>query len=181
MPHSEIHGSRPILGSPWLIAEYHVLHRLLLPRHPPNALLALDLTRKEQGPSRIKALLSRSGRWFGAGTWLVYLTWIASRMRGRTPRTGPAGHAHAERVSFMLCGRTARPDPLARPARKTDVCISLHDVNAACPAPLRAPAGDASDWTVKQSRDCFTVESYPSTTPHPRPGRAPASRRLGGA
>ena len=49
LPHSEIPGSKPILGSPGLIAEYHVLHRLLLPRHPPNALLALDLIQKKQG------------------------------------------------------------------------------------------------------------------------------------
>ena len=47
-PHSEIHGSKLILSSPWLIAEYHVFHRLLLPRHPPNALLALDLIQKEK-------------------------------------------------------------------------------------------------------------------------------------
>jgi len=46
LPHSEICGSKPILGSPQLIAEYHVLHRLLLPRHSPNALFALDLIRK---------------------------------------------------------------------------------------------------------------------------------------
>ncbi len=49
MPHSEIHGSKLILSSPWHIAEYHVLHRLLLPRHPPNALLALDLIQKKTG------------------------------------------------------------------------------------------------------------------------------------
>ena len=49
-PHSDIHGSKPIPGSPWLNAGYHVLHRLLLPRHPPNALFALDLIQKEQGP-----------------------------------------------------------------------------------------------------------------------------------
>ena len=48
LPHSDIQGSKPILSSPWLIAEYHVLHRLLLPRHPPNALLALDLIQKKQ-------------------------------------------------------------------------------------------------------------------------------------
>ena len=48
-PHSEIPGSKLILSSPRLIAEYHVLHRLLLPRHPPNALLALDLIQKKQG------------------------------------------------------------------------------------------------------------------------------------
>ena len=49
LPHSEIPGSKLILSSPGLIAEYHVLHRLLLPRHSPNALLALDLIQKEQG------------------------------------------------------------------------------------------------------------------------------------
>ena len=48
LPHSEIQGSKPITGSPWLIAGYHVLHRLLLPRHPPNALFALDLIQKKQ-------------------------------------------------------------------------------------------------------------------------------------
>ena len=51
-PHSDIHGSKPIPGSPWLNAGYHVLHRLLLPRHPPNALFALDLIQEEQGPSQ---------------------------------------------------------------------------------------------------------------------------------
>ena len=51
-PHSDIHGSKPIPGSPWLNAGYHVLHRLLLPRHPPNALFALDLIQKEQGQGR---------------------------------------------------------------------------------------------------------------------------------
>ena len=58
LPHSEIHGSRPVHGSPWLIAVYHVLHRLLLPRHPPNALFALDPIRKEQGCIR-RAPLAR--------------------------------------------------------------------------------------------------------------------------
>ena len=55
-PHSEIHGSKPIPGSPWLIAGYRVLHRLLLPRHPPNALIALDLTRKKKDPASLRRL-----------------------------------------------------------------------------------------------------------------------------
>ena len=38
LPHSEIHGSAPVCGSPWLIAAYHVLLRLFVPRHPPYAL-----------------------------------------------------------------------------------------------------------------------------------------------
>ena len=41
-PHSEIHGSKPVRGSPWLIAAYHVLHRLSAPRHPPDTLMTLD-------------------------------------------------------------------------------------------------------------------------------------------
>ncbi len=41
-PHSEIHGLTPARGSPWLIAACHVLHRLSVPRHPPDALKTLD-------------------------------------------------------------------------------------------------------------------------------------------
>ena len=44
LPHSDIHGSTPARGSPWLFAACHVLHRLLVPRHPPNALLMLEST-----------------------------------------------------------------------------------------------------------------------------------------
>jgi hypothetical protein len=43
LPHSDIHGSKPARGSPWLFAACHVLHRLLVPRHPPNALLLLEV------------------------------------------------------------------------------------------------------------------------------------------
>jgi hypothetical protein len=43
LPHSDTHGSTPARGSPWLFAACHVLHRLLVPRHPPNALLILVL------------------------------------------------------------------------------------------------------------------------------------------
>ena len=40
-PHSEICGSRDMCSSPQLFAAYHVFHRLLVPRHPPCALLSL--------------------------------------------------------------------------------------------------------------------------------------------
>ena len=41
-PHSEIHGSKLICSSPWLIAACRVLHRLLMPRHSPCALIRLN-------------------------------------------------------------------------------------------------------------------------------------------
>ena len=40
-PHSEIPGSKLAYSSPRLIAVYRVLHRLLVPRHPPCALYSL--------------------------------------------------------------------------------------------------------------------------------------------
>ena len=40
-PHSEIAGSMDICSSPTLIAAYHVFLRLLVPRHPPCALISL--------------------------------------------------------------------------------------------------------------------------------------------
>ena len=40
-PHSDISGSMPMCGSPKLIAACHVLHRFLMPRHSPCALISL--------------------------------------------------------------------------------------------------------------------------------------------
>ena len=44
-PHSDISGSKLICSSPKLFAAYHVLHRLLMPRHSPCALLCLTYRR----------------------------------------------------------------------------------------------------------------------------------------
>lgn len=101
-PHSDIHGSKPIPGSPWLNAGYHVLHRLLLPRHPPNALFALDLIQKEQGRdqpdrpsgcgplgrSRVsKAVLTRITGWFARQCLLVSVLDLEQyRLAGSNPR-----------------------------------------------------------------------------------------------
>ena len=49
-------GQRLFSASPWLIAAVHVLHRLLVPRHPPRALHILTVIsrspRKQPGVSR---------------------------------------------------------------------------------------------------------------------------------
>ena len=41
LPHSEICGSQDICSLPQLFAACHVFHRLLVPRHPPCALICL--------------------------------------------------------------------------------------------------------------------------------------------
>ena len=42
-PHSEIDGSSDECSSPSLIAAFHVLHRLEVPRHSPYALSSLTI------------------------------------------------------------------------------------------------------------------------------------------
>ena len=49
LPHSEIPGSTIARISPGLIAACHVLHRLSVPRHPPDALIALERLTQRQG------------------------------------------------------------------------------------------------------------------------------------
>ena len=43
-PHSEIYGSKVARTSPQLFAACYVLHRLSVPRHPPDALLMLEIS-----------------------------------------------------------------------------------------------------------------------------------------
>ena len=55
LPHSEIPGSQSARLSPGLFAACHVLHRLSVPRHPPDALLILAFrreTRRNPDPAR---------------------------------------------------------------------------------------------------------------------------------
>ena len=61
-PHSEIPGSKPACGSPRLIAACHVLHRLLLPRHPPCALSSLTTKFTQHTQSAFGIRLSPSAK-----------------------------------------------------------------------------------------------------------------------
>ncbi len=125
-PHSEITGSKPIPGSPVLIAGYHVLHRLLLPRHPPNALLALDPTRKERGTS---ARLPDRKQYYPGHAPLVQRAWPVSvldleRYRFRA-EPGELRHSAAPRYrSFLsLNDVKSRPEPDGQASRR-DACRS---------------------------------------------------------
>ena len=57
-PHSEISGSTVICTYPKLIAACHVLHRLLMPRHSPCALISLTyfLLKKKVGKENFNGL-----------------------------------------------------------------------------------------------------------------------------
>jgi hypothetical protein len=128
LPHSDIHGSKPVPGSPWLNAGYHVLHRLLLPRHPPNALFALDLIQKEQGqglpPNPIflsvkSCILTHvATRWFAKVTTVSVLDLEqyrsiqpAMRMQHRADPMRPySGAPNDTDVSLSIRCQFTRPD-----------------------------------------------------------------------
>src|SRR5258708_3784265 len=65
LPHSDIHGSKPARGSPWLFAACHVLHRLLVPRHPPNALIILRSSGQNQSSASQSPVVRNSSRPIG--------------------------------------------------------------------------------------------------------------------
>ena len=57
-PHSDISGSMDICSSPKLFAAYHVFHRLLVPRHPPCALISITNLILETGCSNIHTCIA---------------------------------------------------------------------------------------------------------------------------
>ena len=96
LPHSDIHGSTPARGSPWLFAACHVFHRLLVPRHPPNALLMLEST------GRIPKNASKP-----SCTGTIHTPFPRSR--------GPTRHVIPDTTHFELSLHT-RDQPASRPA-----------------------------------------------------------------
>ncbi len=62
-PHSDIPGSKPIGGSSGLNAAYHVLHRLSVPRHPPNALNLLHAS-----PPHAVTKITKDTTWWAIST-----------------------------------------------------------------------------------------------------------------
>ena len=65
-PHSDISGSMDICSSPKLFAAYHVFHRLLVPRHPPCALISLtSLTSAFTFGLKVYSV-TLSGLWFSS-------------------------------------------------------------------------------------------------------------------
>jgi hypothetical protein len=62
-PHSEICGSKGARPSPQLIAACHVLHRLSVPRHPPDALKRLiSASSTREAPRTVASALTQDTR-----------------------------------------------------------------------------------------------------------------------
>ena len=137
-PHSEICGSRPIRGSPQLIAAYHVLHRLSTPRHPPNALLILDRSRlRRPTPNTTVTPLARS------------LDCKADHPPKRITQLIPSQHYRTFRAG------PSRIDPRGSPPgfpTERPVAHMFHDV--------QHPYGTATRYRVPSSELCLSTPSH---------------------
>ena len=85
-PHSGIPGSKPARGSPGLIAACHALHRLLAPRHPPDALAFPRPAPATTAPFGARPRLCRLGK---ASTYKKHTHALARAPDGREGGRAP--------------------------------------------------------------------------------------------
>src|SRR4051794_13344124 len=127
-PHSEILGSKLVRSSPRLIAAYHVLHRLSAPRHPPNALKALDHSH-DRCPPRPDPRI-RSGLTLIRKTWPEPLgpshyACRTHRIKGAVTPSLVAGRCPA----YPICSLFTMSNPRRRALRPRANCSLTPDMS----------------------------------------------------
>ena len=140
LPHSDIHGSKPARGSPWLFAACHVLRRLLVPRHPPNALLMLvRLARKPEPDTPTPIPFGRSNRYSTLSIRHTTASWA--------PRT-----ARADPRCPTIASDRSRPD------RGTPCCEHGRSVRlTAKPREYGKPLGPILSRARRRTKTRFTL------------------------
>jgi hypothetical protein len=96
-PHSEIPGSTVAHTSPGLIAACHVLHRLCMPRHPPNALTSRLSVHTTSGSAPARDRRSRGGSLSQLRYPVRTRTRPAGGPLGDHPRAGPGRTAASKK------------------------------------------------------------------------------------
>jgi hypothetical protein len=131
-PHSDIHGSKLESSSPWHFAGFRVLHRLLVPRHPPCALCSLtcfDVSRRRR--SRKPPSDGSSSRFLSSPRTLLAPTpqlYAAPRERSSPLWSRPLGvlpadslrascDAHRRKLCYSVQPLITCCSPLSRGAR----------------------------------------------------------------
>jgi hypothetical protein len=101
-------GQRLFSASPRLIAAVHVLHRLLVPRHPPHALSILTVIR----PDGLRRPCVHDSRPCGRPAWIDNsILWpycAVFKVRREAPEHCPTGSAGLSKLNSM---RARRPLP----------------------------------------------------------------------
>ncbi len=174
-PHSEIRGSKAARASPRLIATCYVLHRLSVPRHPPNALNSLD---PKQPVSRPAASAHSALHNLDLTNHKSFIT--------STPRTQPR-RRHAGTKFKSIQPRTP-PDrspekPKAKRPRKTTCGQSMHPINNVKQQTHRPrPIGNSNARYLSRNPRLPRLRQIPASNPSIKSRhQIPAAPRHGGA
>jgi len=147
LPHSEISGSPGARPSPELFAACHVLHRLSVPRHPPDALLVLAHAQPQGRAAR--GQMSDAGCQMSDGfepTRPAYRCIDHSRSRPLSWSLRKFAPTRATALAYLHTHARARP--IGRPGPKGPVGPSCHarftvttrfTMSKTSPAPPPAP------------------------------------------
>ena len=194
LPHSDIHGSKPARGSPWLFAACHVLHRLLVPRHPPNALIALH-TRSARPRTNRSATMHRNHRRHGTQSSKLHSSVLRKDQTTKTTRC--VRQNACARQSYQLstysnasehCRIVRLDDPWPRQPRSLPVrqTTRQHDgptLPRSKPAPPRQPNHNRAVLRAqKRTRTRFTTQKNNAARPQPgsKHGMTSPPHALGG-
>ena len=136
-PHSEICGSKGARPSPQLIAACHVLHRLSVPRHPPDALRRLiSASSTREAPRTVASAL----------TWTLVA--VHRRLSPQPEQSSP-------------CTRRGEP-----PRAKTAIVPSSHSLhNVQYPRPPERPATAPSGTAISVFSRSSSRSAHPLLTP----------------
>ena len=201
-PHSEIQGSKPVRGSPRLIAAYHVLHRLSAPRHPPDTLMTLDrshyrcpLGESENSPGEPES----SPHWHRREVQLTELNpktfaskHVRDGMRSSFPSPSPALrdpscdgqatglHRPFGPGRFGLLTQASRPTPKAGHIHSSQ-CRTTRSASKASDAPTGSPVANSlgADESLARRKawlEGWAVSIGPSLDPARRRGGARRDR-----
>ena len=116
-------NQRPVIGSPRLIADSHVLHRLLMPRHPPCALNNLHTIKKNKNlKSAIKPTQSQfnansrrcSRPLYSSQTTTHNTTTTQTKTSASSPRQAKTGTTHTCYPKTQQCA-SSNPKPTFHP------------------------------------------------------------------
>jgi hypothetical protein len=126
LPHSDMRGSTLARNSPRLIAACHVLHRLLAPRHPPDALVLLQIASttahtQDQTAPKTQALNGRRRKRTCRAHTLALTTQPIPDSPVKEHTSPHPCRSTGEAVSWKQPRRGTWPEP-----RAPHGCISMH-------------------------------------------------------
>ena len=176
-PHSDIPGSKPVCGFPRLIAAYHVLHRLLAPRHPPYALssLTIKLTQHafivaDESPEKLVTQSLASPR------PLIYQGEVRrpprrERSAQRFAKASSPSHKRYSRAKLAVLLRHANLDIRATHASFLQLSKIVVPFNTCRSERLRSRRSAISVWSRKRETALQTIKNPASSAGRIRPSR----------